>query len=264
MQASMITNFPSRITMVGAGNVATHLALAFAEKGYIIQQVYSRTEQSARVLAEKTGASHTTDLGNLVSDSGLFILSVSDQALEEIIEKSSFGASLVVHTSGSMPMKVFRDKVINYGVLYPLQTFSKDRKVDFSTLPLCIEANTPANLEVLNHMCSLLSQKVVFMNSRKRLNLHLAAVIACNFSNHLYSLAEKVLKENNLSFDLLHPLITETAEKAVQYGPTQVQTGPAVRKDIKVIEKHIELLSFSPELQTIYDLLSKSISTNQE
>lgn len=264
MQASMITNFPSRITMVGAGNVATHLALAFAEKGYIIQQVFSRTEESAKVLAEKTGASYTTNLRDLASDSGLFILSVSDHALEEIIENSSFGASLVVHTSGSTPMKVFRDKVINYGVLYPLQTFSKDRQLNFSTIPLCIEANTPANLVALNHMCSLLSQQVIFMNSRKRLNLHLAAVIACNFSNHLYSLADKVLKEHNLSFDLLQPLIIETAEKAVHYGPSQVQTGPAVRKDIKVIKKHIELLSFSPELQKIYDLLSKSISSDQE
>lgn len=245
--------------MIGAGNVATHLAMALLNKGFHIQQVYSRSEKSAGDLAKKTGAGFTTRLEEINSESGLYIIAISDQAIEEVLAKVSFGASLVVHTSGSVSMKVFRDKVLNYGVLYPLQTFTKERKLNFSDIPLCIEANTSANLEVLNHICAVLSKRVVFMNSKKRLTLHLAAVIACNFSNHLYSMAKTVLDEKGISFDLLHPLIRETTEKAIKFSPEMVQTGPAVRNDLNILEKHMELLSFSPELKEIYSLLSESI-----
>jgi predicted short-subunit dehydrogenase-like oxidoreductase (DUF2520 family) len=255
----MLTNYPRKITMIGAGNVATHLALALRAKGFEILQVYSRTEESASRLATLTDASYTTNPDEISSESGLNIISVSDNAIEEILEKVSFGSSLVVHTSGSIPMKVFKNKVLNYGVLYPLQTFSKERQLNYSDIPLCIEANSSANLEVLNHISTVLSKRVVFMTSQKRLSLHLAAVIACNFSNHLYTLAKSVLDEKGLSFDLLTPLIMETTGKAIEFGPEAVQTGPAIRNDVNVIEKHLELLSFSPELKEIYLQLSKNI-----
>jgi predicted short-subunit dehydrogenase-like oxidoreductase (DUF2520 family) len=255
----MITNFPEKITMIGAGNVATHLASVLHKKGFIIQQVYSRTEESAVRLASATGASSTTDLKEITGESGLYIIAVSDHAIELVMDKVAFGSAIVVHTSGSTPMKIFKDKVLNYGVLYPLQTFSIERNLDMSNVPMCIEASSSANLEVLNHICSQLTKRVVFMNSKKRMIVHLAAVIACNFSNHLYSLSEDVLKEIGLSFDLVHPLIKETSEKAISYGPRNVQTGPAIRNDENVINKHLELLSFSPELREIYDLMSKSI-----
>lgn len=259
----MITNYPHKITMIGAGNVATHLALNLQKKGFVIMQVFSRTEESAKVLAIKTGASYTTRLNELSDESELFIISVSDNTLEEIINKISFGTSLAVHTSGSMPMNIFNEKTVNYGVLYPLQTFSKERTLDLSDVPFCIEANSSANLKVLKELCSKLSKSVVFMNSSKRLSLHLAAVMACNFSNHVYSLAEKFLAQNDLPFDLLHPLIRETTEKAVEFGPSIVQTGPAVRNDQNVIKKHLELLSFSPELTEIYELISRSIINSE-
>lgn len=245
--------------MIGAGNVATHLSAVLNKTGFVIHQVYSRTEESAAKLAEETGASYTTDLQKITGESGLYIIAVSDHAIELILDTVSFGSAIVVHTSGSTPMKIFKHKVLNYGVLYPLQTFSKERDLDMSIVPMCIEASSSANLEVLNHICSQLSDRVVFMNSKKRLTVHLSAVIACNFSNHLYSLAEYVLRENGLSVDLLHPLIKETSEKAIEFGPLSVQTGPAVRNDENVIKKHLELLSFSPELKEIYDLISKSI-----
>lgn len=255
----MITNFPRKVTMIGAGNVATHLAMALREKGFEIIQIYSRTEESASRLASVTGSSYTANLQEISNESGLKIISVSDHAIAEVLEKVSFGSSLVVHTSGSIPMKIFKNKVLNYGVLYPLQTFSKERKLNFSEIPLCIEASSSANLEVLNHISSVLSNRVVFMASKKRLSLHLAAVIACNFSNHLYTLAKTVMDQKGLPFDLLVPLIKETTEKAVKFGPEAVQTGPAVRNDMNVIEKHLELLSFSPELKEIYLQLSNSI-----
>lgn len=255
----MIISYPCKITMIGAGNLATHLAMALQSQGFKILQVYSRTQESASSLAALTGAAYTTNPDEISNESGLTIISVSDNAIEEILENVSFGSSLVVHTSGSIPMKVFKNKVLNYGVLYPLQTFSKERKLNFSEVPLCIEANSSANLEVLNHISSLLSERVVFMTSKKRLSMHLAAVIACNFSNHLYTLAKSVLDEKGLSFDLLNPLIKETTGKAVELGPEAVQTGPAVRNDENVIEKHLKLLSFSPELKELYLQLSNSI-----
>jgi len=244
--------------------VATHLALALVNKGFVIVQVFSRKEKLARELAEKTGASFTSRVEEITGESSLNIIALSDHAISEVLEKAAFGSSLVVHTSGSTPMKVFKDKVLNYGVLYPLQTFTKGRKLNFSEIPLCIEANTSANLEVLNQICTVLSGRVVFMNSKKRLTLHLAAVIACNFSNHLYSLAKTILDEKGISFELLHPLIRETTEKALKFSPEQVQTGPAVRNDLNILEKHLELLSFSPELREIYTILSENIRKSSQ
>ncbi len=255
----MITSFNKKISFIGAGNVATHLALILQDKGFIIQQIFSRSKKSARELAAKTGASYTSNPAELSTECGLYIISVSDKSFEEVLSKVSFDSSFVVHTSGSIPMMAFNQLARNFGVLYPLQTFSKERDIDFSVIPLCIEANSPENLEILKEICSHISERVLVVNSEERFVLHMAAVFACNFSNHMYALAKSLLDKKDLPFDLLHPIIKETADKAFNFSPADIQTGPAVRDDQNVIKKHLDWLSFYPELKEIYEKISLSI-----
>ncbi len=207
------------IVLIGAGNVATHLGLAIQKTGRKIVQVYSRTETSAKQLADLLNAKFTCEIEEINRKVDLFILSVTDDAVSEIAGKLNLGQKLVVHTSGSLPMDILRKSSENFGVLYPLQTFSKSRSVDFSTVPLCIEANSKDNLQLLEHFANDLSQKVVEVDSEKRKILHLAAVFACNFPNFMYSIAGQILADKGLDFELLRPLILETALKVQKLKP---------------------------------------------
>jgi predicted short-subunit dehydrogenase-like oxidoreductase (DUF2520 family) len=164
-----------------------------------------------------------------------------------------------MHTAGSVPMDVFRDKATNYGVLYPLQTFTKSRSLDYSQIPFLTEANTPENLRMINHIATSVSKLVMEASSTQRLYLHLAAIFASNFSNHMYVLAEKLSNEYNMPFDLLKPLIAETTSKALGMSPQIAQTGPAVRGNTAVMERHLDLLKDRPKLQELYRMISGSI-----
>ena len=248
-----------RIAIIGAGNIATHLAIALHEAGYVISQIYSRTEVSARTLAERIGCPWTTRPENIDGDSELYIFAVSDAALEGLTEHTSANReALWVHTAGSMPMSVFEGKCRRYGVLYPLQTFSKNRPVNFSEIPVFIEADTPDDTARLRNVAESISRKILEASSEQRKQLHLAAVFACNFVNHLYAVADGLLAEQGLPFDALRPLIRETAAKIETLSPIDAQTGPAVRYDENVMQKHIALLR-DPETQKIYRLLSDDI-----
>jgi predicted short-subunit dehydrogenase-like oxidoreductase (DUF2520 family) len=253
-----------KIVIIGAGNLAVHLSESLKNAGFEIAQIYNRSEKSARGLADALHTRYTTDVTQIDSDASLYMMCVSDDAIASIAEKMPPADGLVVHTAGSVPMKVLSDKFRNCGVLYPLQTFSKSRPVDFTEIPLFLETNTPENLQLLRRIAEKISEKVYDATSDERIRLHLAAVFGCNFVNCLYNISAKIVGEAGYDFEILAPLIVETARKALASGnPGKVQTGPAVRNDMRVIQKHSELLSGRPDLQEIYVQLSKYISTSR-
>lgn len=254
------------IVMVGAGNLATHLAKALYAKGFRIVQVYSRTLEAARMLARKVGASATDELSALVPDAALYIVALKDAALADRLPAIVSGRenAFWVHTAGSIPMDIWKGKVARYGVFYPMQTFSKRREVDFATIPIFIEACSEEGERFLSGIASVLSGKVFSATSTQRKSLHLAAVFACNFSNHMYALAAELLDKYGLPFDVMLPLIDETARKVHQLDPREAQTGPAVRYDRNVMDGHLGMLADEPVLGDIYRKLSESIHSLAE
>lgn len=250
------------IMMVGAGNLATNLAKAFYRKGFRIMQVYSRTDASARALAQQVEATWTTDVGALAPHARLYVVSLTDDVLPQLIPRLVEGHenALWVHTAGSQPMDLWKGYAANYGVFYPMQTFSKQQEVDFSRIPIFVEGCDKPCAEFLHAVASVLSAQVYEATSEQRRYLHLAAVLACNFTNYLYDCADRVLTGHGLPFDALLPLIDETARKVHFLAPHDAQTGPAVRGDRAVVEKHLALLADAPELQELYRKISESIS----
>ena len=263
------------IVLVGAGRLATCLGRALHEAGLPIRQVYSRTEASARALADALGCEATTDIDRILTDEQiaaegacdarptcLYITALTDNALLELIPRLTCGrtAGLWVHTAGSVPMDVWqRGGVESYGVVYPMQTFSRERRVDFSRIPIFIEGCTPEVTDCLRAFAGRLSTRVVEANTEQRRSLHLAAVFTCNFANHVYDLADRLLQRCGLPFDVMLPLIDETAAKVHTLSPRQAQTGPAVRYDTAVIDAHLQMLADDPQTQAIYRLLTDSI-----
>lgn len=249
------------IAFIGAGNLATNLAIALYRKGFRIVQVYSRTEVSARLLAQAVEADYTTDFDQVVGDAQLYMVSLKDDAFMESLPRIVAGKSkgLWVHTAGSIPMDIWQGHVERYGVFYPMQTFSKQRLVEFREIPFFIESTSPADTHFLKQIASVLSEKVYEATSEERQHLHLAAVFSCNFTNHMYALAARLLAKYGLSFDVMLPLVDETARKVHEMSPADAQTGPAVRYDEKVINKQLDMLADEPQMQQIYRLLSESI-----
>lgn len=247
------------IVILGAGNVATHLSLALNKSGYDIQFVYSKTLNSAKNLAQKVNANFTDDIKKIPGNAEFYIISVKDDAIVEIIRHLTIESGAVVHTAGSISMNIFEGLYKNFGVIYPLQTFSKSRNLDFSEIPICVEANNSDLENKLFNLSECLSKNVSVVDSEKRKMLHLAAVFACNFVNHMYSVATEILGDANIPYDFLKPLIKETATKALDSDPRKTQTGPALRNDQNVIQKHIELLKAYPEFENIYKFVSESI-----
>ena len=253
-----------KIVMAGAGNVATHLGLALKDAGCEILQVYSRTQESASLLANKLNCTFTTRAEDLSKGADLYIFSLADHALEEIMQAFPHKDAFVVHTSGSIGLDVMGRHLKNCGVFYPLQTFSRDVSLDFGSVPLCLEASDTLHLESLKNLALSISNNVHFINSQQRETLHIAAVFACNFTNHLYSIADEILEQEGVDFDILHPLLEETLRKAKQNKPADVQTGPAARNDLPVIQKHLQRLSSLPAYQKIYNFISQSITESKK
>lgn len=251
------------IVFIGAGNLATNLAKALYRKGFRIVQVYSRTEASARSLAEMVEAEFTTDLNEINSSARLYIVSLKDSAFIELLPAIAVGKkkdALLVHTAGSLPLSIWEGGAAeHYGVFYPMQTFSKQREVDFREIPFFIEASSPEDTELLKAVAATLSERVYEADSEQRKSLHLAAVFTCNFTNHMYALAAELLEKHHLSFDVMLPLIDETARKVHALQPKSAQTGPAIRYDENIINDHLSMLSDDPEMQKLYELISHSI-----
>ena len=250
-----------RIVLVGAGNVATHLGMAWQKAGYEVVQVYSRTSDSALELANRLGVGYTTSLEEICNDADVYVVMVKDAVLQELIPSVVKGRedAMFVHTAGSMPMSVWEGHALRHGVLYPMQTFSKAREVDFNSVSFFVEANGDSDLMVLKDMASALSPKVYEATSAQRTSLHMAAVFACNFTNHMYALSARLLEKNGLPFDAMLPLIDETARKVHELHPQDAQTGPAVRRDENVMGKHLTMLTDEPEIKEIYKMISDSI-----
>lgn len=249
-----------KIVLIGAGNLATHLGKALHAAGHDMVQVFSRTMQSAETLASLLDAEPLTDMAQVRDDADVYIFSVKDSALEQLISQLCGGEKKVfLHTAGSMPMSVFRGKALHYGVLYPMQTFSKQREVDFSIIPCFIEANDEFALKQIEGLAGQISHRVYQLSSEDRKYLHLSAVFACNFANHCYAASQELLQLHGIPFDVMLPLIDETAAKVHGMTPKEAQTGPAVRYDENVIGKQIQLLENQPYFQKIYDCMSKSI-----
>ena len=246
------------IVFVGAGNLATPLSLEMQRVGMTIGQVYSRTADSAELLAKKLNCSWTTKPEEIRSDADLYVFALKDTALSSVISKVRPNDGLWVHTAGSMPMNVFKGYAKRYGVLYPLQTFSKGRTISSDKIPFFLEAQTEEDMKVLKKVASALSKNVQELSSDEQKSLHLAAVFACNFSNHMYVLAGKILEEQDIPVKVLQPLIEETAAKLNSMTPEMAQTGPAVRYDKDVINRQLDMLT-DPDMKEIYQLLSDSI-----
>ncbi len=248
-----------RITLIGSGNVATHLAAAFKNAGHAVVQVYSRDMQNASLLAYHVKAEAIGSFDNINPETDLFIIAVKDDAIGDIAQKLAKYDKLIVHTSGATSLNVLTNYTHNAGVFYPLQTFSKTKELDFRTVPLCIEGADEPITKQLEELARTISNNVYRVDSDQRKILHLAAVFACNFPNYLYYAAGKLLQQHDLDFNLLRPLILETAEKVQEHLPADIQTGPAIRNDEKTMAAHLQLLQDNPELERLYAELSQLI-----
>lgn len=242
--------------------MATCLGPRLKEAGHEITAVYSRTVESARILADRLGATYTTDL-KAVPASDAAIVMLKDDALKELAPAiaDSLKDSLLLHTAGSVPMDIwYTAGAMKYGVLYPMQTFSKTSVIDWSQVPLFIEGSSDQTLNSIRELALTVSPDVTVLSSEGRKKLHLAAVFTCNFSNHMYAIAEQLLADEGVPFSVMLPLVRETARKVETMSPRDAQTGPAVRGDRKVINEHLELLRDYPEYAQLYKLISVDIN----
>ncbi|TSA38922.1 MAG: DUF2520 domain-containing protein [Porphyromonadaceae bacterium] len=248
-----------RIGFIGAGRVAWHLAPALKKSGHRILQVISKSALSAQKLGDRVGCEHTDKITKLDRDIQILFLTVADHALVELINDISDYRGIVVHTSGTFSSMRFACQKYKYGGMYPLQTFSTGRPLDLSKVPVFIEGCEPAVTEVLVNLASGFSSEVHVVGYEERRWMHLAAVWSNNFTNHMLTNAYGIMNEHSLPVQWLEPLIRETFNKAIELGPLKSQTGPAVRHDQQTLEKHVDLLSYSQELQVLYKRISDSI-----
>ena len=253
---------PHSITIIGTGNVAWHIAPALEQAGHIINEVYGRCEDKALLLHERLdNPLIATSLDFSRSEATLFIIAVSDNAIDTIASGIVLPEkAILVHTSGTVPMTRLQVTGLNnIGVFYPLQTISRNRDISFRGLPLLIEASNPSTQNELVKISKSLGAHTAFASSKDRQGIHLAAVFANNFTNHMIDIAGQVMREKSLDVNLLKPLIRETVEKALAQNPTSAQTGPATRGDTDTMQSHIQQLEFNPQLQELYQLVSTNI-----
>jgi predicted short-subunit dehydrogenase-like oxidoreductase (DUF2520 family) len=248
-----------RISFIGAGKVSGALCRQLYLSGCRIQKIISRTEKNGRALAGSCNALWSSVPDFAVTDD-VIIVAVPDDSLTEVLKKINCHENTVVaHTAGSLGLDVFSSHLKHTGVFYPLQTFSNDRKIEFNNLPFFLEASDSFSSAILKDLAESLGGKVHFVDTERRRLLHVAAVFVCNFTNYMLTAGKQITAYAGLPFKVLEPLISETVMKALETGPENSQTGPAFRSDKGTIKKHIDLLSFSPELQGIYKEVTKSI-----
>lgn len=249
-----------KVTVIGSGNVAQHLIKAFAKAdGVSIVQVYARSAESLLHLFPQQLI--TTDLSGL-KEADIYIIAVTDNAITEVSAQLPFKNRLVVHTSGSVSIDAL-DSNNRRGVFYPLQTFSKNKEVDFINIPICLESESAEDYELLATLANSISGNIFNVDSGQRKALHVAAVFASNFTNHMYALANEICTEHKMPFDILKPLIAETAAKVKELSPLKAQTGPAIRHDSKTLEAHLEMLT-NDNQRNIYKTLTQSIQAHAE
>lgn len=249
-----------KIVLIGAGNVATQLGLSL-KKHHNIHQVFSKHLRNASSLAKKLDSKATDNIKDITPNADIYFLSVSDDAIKSVVKALPGTKGMVVHTAGSIDIGIL-GRFGNFGVFYPFQTFSKNRNISFSNIPILIEGNSKNTTTQLLNLASSLSANTYEVNSEQRKMLHIAAVFACNFTNHCYHIAKTISDKAELPFNILLPLIEETASKVFTTSPIKAQTGPASRDDKQTMQKHIETLDKSFEddnLVELYENISKRI-----
>lgn len=249
-----------RVVIIGSGNLAEALARAVAESELELVQIYARNAERARTVATLAATRWTTQPAEL-ADADIYLVAVSDRAVTEVAAALPLPAhACVAHTAGSVPLDVLSGSCAHRAVFYPMQTFTKGRRVDFSQIPIFLECDDETFYPELEAFARQLSQTVIRADSARRAKIHLAAVFACNFANHMYALGEQVARSAGLDFGVLKPLVRETAEKALDAAsPADVQTGPAVRHDLATQERHLQLLGDDAQLKEIYTTISQHI-----
>ncbi len=246
------------IIVLGSGNVATHLFKAFsASEGIRIKQVFNHSAASLGFFKKHTEV--TTEISE-IAEADIYLMALKDDVISDVAKKFSNKSGLVVHTSGSVALDALSG-CSRRGVFYPLQTFSKENDVDYSEIPFCLEATSEEDLKLLRNLAGKISGKAYEISSQQRKKLHLSAVFVCNFVNHLYAIGEQICQKGEIPFEILKPLISETANKVQQASPARVQTGPAIRNDHSTIDAHLRLLDSSGENKEIYTLLTSAIQT---
>lgn len=252
-----------KVVMVGSGNVAMQLAMLLNISGNKIIQVISRNKKTGRQLAKLCDCNFDSELKNVNTEADMCIIAVNDDSIAEVVGNMPLMKAAVVHTSGTIPMEVLKKKFKNCGVMYPLQSLTAHSGI-FSELIFCVEASGKKVMDSITGLLQNINCRYVKLNSAKREKLHLAAVIVNNFPNHLYSLAYDFLKQNKISFQILQPLIENTALRIDSRNPKSLQTGPAVRGDLKTIKRHLQLLKNNTDIADVYKTMTKSIQKSRK
>jgi len=255
-------NSSKKIALIGTGNVAWHLAIAFENAGHVITDVYSRKKENATDFSKALYHAEPTDaLDFKKSTAEVFIMAVSDDAIETLAQNLQLPANAILaHTSGAAGLnQLGYSNTENTGVFYPLQTFSKHKKVNIESVLICIEGTNTDTETKLSVLAKSISSNVQLINSEKRKSIHLAAVFACNFANHMFTLSKELMNHQGLDFELLKPLIAETLNKSLEVGPDNAQTGPAKRNDLETLDKQHKALNNDPEVAELYRLISQHI-----
>lgn len=250
------------VSIIGSGNLAWHLAPAFDNVGFVVKEVFSRNPQHAEQLTNRLyQAEVKATLDFSTSDSSLFIITASDDAIKSIAQEIILpDEAILVHTSGSQPLSELEfSATTNVGVFYPLQTFSKQKKVDFKNVPIFIESNNEETEKALMLIAKAISNQVRKIGSEERKALHVAAVFASNFTNHMLAISKGIMQQNGLDYDWLKPLILETIQKSLNLDPESAQTGPAKRGDLEILDKHLEFLKEDEGVAEIYKIVSQHI-----
>lgn len=251
-----------KIAIIGAGNVAWHLAPALEDAGHSITEVYARTLKSAENITDRVYAGEPKDdLDFSSSEAEIFILAVKDSAILEVADEVILPEnSILVHTSGSVSLDILNYSSASYtGIFYPLQSFTIGAKMEFDEVPLLLESDDEETLQILKKLAKSLSPLTYTVRSKDRKAMHIAAVFASNFSNHMIRIAEEVMRRQGLDFEMLKPLIIETISKSLQLGAKAAQTGPAIREDYEILEDHHRFLSYNEGIAEIYRLISQDI-----
>jgi predicted short-subunit dehydrogenase-like oxidoreductase (DUF2520 family) len=257
-----MNNVSYKIALIGTGNVAWHLALAFENVGHVITDVYSRKKENATDFSKALYHAEPTDaLDFSKSTAEIFIMAVSDDAIESIAQNLQLPPnSILAHTSGAAGLnQLGYSNTENTGVFYPLQTFSKNKKVSIDHVLLCIEGSNNDTSSRITDLAKSITSNVQLIDSKKRKSIHLAAVFACNFANHMFTLSKEIMNHQGLDFELLKPLIAETLNKSLEVGPENAQTGPAKRNDLETLDKQHKALENDPEVAELYRLISQHI-----
>ncbi len=249
-----------RIGFIGSGNVATHLSHAMNTNGHDIVQIISQNVDNAQALASAFNCDFTDDVTLMDQTVDVYFICVSDNQIENVAQQLPASDCVVVHTCGSVDLQVLASVGPNTGVFYPLQSFSKERQLDVQGIPFLLEASNPETLIILRTVTHSLSHYVLTADSETRLKYHLSAVLANNFVNHLYTESARLLEESDLDFNVLKPIIKETALKIQNLPPSKAQTGPAKRGDERTIEKHLDLIKHDKELSKLYRQLTEAIA----